>query len=162
CRPDPLRAIGGFDERIVNWGGEDYDVRRRLLQTGLQLRLIPSELIQLIAHGDEERVRFYDEKDKRRSARDNRGQRLFGLDREFRMPWPDGVVFGLSGPDLMDIWRAVQYVHAVRQTRQGAVKLYPRWHGREEHDPTRNVTVDCGDLARRVAALLAMPEALEL
>lgn len=55
-------ASGGYDERFVGWGLEDWDMRARLhLQLGLPYSTIPAELVGALQHSDEERTRHYGE-----------------------------------------------------------------------------------------------------
>lgn len=45
--------VGGYDEAIRGWGGEDFDIYERLGRAGLSKSSIPPGLISSIPHGDE-------------------------------------------------------------------------------------------------------------
>lgn len=45
--------VGGYDEAITGWGGEDSDLYERLAMTGLSESSVPMESISPISHGDE-------------------------------------------------------------------------------------------------------------
>jgi glycosyltransferase involved in cell wall biosynthesis len=45
--------VGGYDEAITGWGGEDSDLYDRLAMTGLSQSPVPNESISSISHGDE-------------------------------------------------------------------------------------------------------------
>ena len=45
--------VGGYDEAIRGWGGEDTDLYERLDRTGLSRFSVPKESISPISHGDE-------------------------------------------------------------------------------------------------------------
>ena len=63
---------GGYDERFVGWGAEDFDMRCRLyFKLGLPFVEIPCGLASSISHSDESRVRFYPIKEKQASHIDN-------------------------------------------------------------------------------------------
>jgi len=52
---------GGFDERMIGWGAEDWDMRARLhFKLGLPYVEIPWQLAEPISHDDYARIRFQD------------------------------------------------------------------------------------------------------
>lgn len=67
CTRSAFLEIGGYDEAIRGWGGEDVDFYRRLALAGYREEGYPAALVSPIAHEDEERTRFYEVKDKARS-----------------------------------------------------------------------------------------------
>lgn len=68
-----ILAIGGFDEHLVDWGGEDRDLQNRLRRHGLRGRIIrPERYLRSIQHGDDMRVKHHQMKDKRSSMIANR------------------------------------------------------------------------------------------
>lgn len=61
-----VERLGGFDEGMIGWGGEDIDMRVRLHLAGVRMVPLPPGLAA-IPHGDELRVAHHTEKDRRRS-----------------------------------------------------------------------------------------------
>jgi glycosyltransferase involved in cell wall biosynthesis len=55
-----FHGVGGYDEVIRDWGGEDTDLSRRLGLAGLSHVGMPDSLMGRIEHGDELRVANYD------------------------------------------------------------------------------------------------------
>jgi glycosyltransferase involved in cell wall biosynthesis len=53
--------VGGYDEAIRGWGGEDFDLYERLARIGLSQSSVPRESISSIPHGDELRQLSEDE-----------------------------------------------------------------------------------------------------
>jgi glycosyltransferase involved in cell wall biosynthesis len=45
--------IGGYDEAIRGWGGEDFDAYERLARVGLSKSSVPPDSISPISHGDD-------------------------------------------------------------------------------------------------------------
>lgn len=85
-RPDPFDAltwgtvivarsdferIGGYDEVIQGWGGEDDDLYLRLQLAGCRAGGFPGGFMQGIEHGDADRVRHYAIQDRLQSQRIN-------------------------------------------------------------------------------------------
>jgi len=68
-----VERVGGFDESMIGWGGEDIDMRVRLHLAGLKAEPLPPGLVP-IPHGDDLRVRHHLEKDRRRSNAVNLGR----------------------------------------------------------------------------------------
>jgi glycosyltransferase involved in cell wall biosynthesis len=59
-----LISVGGYDEALVVWGGEDGDLYARLRLQKINSSKLPLELIQsIIKHSDDTRTRFYHQKD---------------------------------------------------------------------------------------------------
>ena len=58
CARSDFDAVGGFDEALKGWSGENFDFFSRLADRGLTLKGFPSEFIDPIRHGDEERASF--------------------------------------------------------------------------------------------------------
>lgn len=54
-----FEGVGGYDEAIRGWGGEDDDLYLRLLQAGHKLWNYPDALFSTISHGEDERFSFY-------------------------------------------------------------------------------------------------------
>jgi hypothetical protein len=76
-----FEAVGGYDEAMTAYAGEDtdlYDSLQRL--AGLQLRQYPGEAIRMISHSDAERVRFLDDCNVDRSVRLGYLYRIFKFD----------------------------------------------------------------------------------
>jgi glycosyltransferase involved in cell wall biosynthesis len=69
CTRAQFETIGGYDDVIAGWGGEDLDFCLRLKQAGYDLKLFPKNLVQdRIRHSDLMRTAYYDVKDKRIST----------------------------------------------------------------------------------------------
>jgi hypothetical protein len=84
--------VGGFDESIVGYGGEDIEMRLRLrLVAGLDYVAAPRQLLRGLPHADELRTQHYAQKSRelsngqnldyvRRRVQEWTGQDLFELD----------------------------------------------------------------------------------
>lgn len=59
CARADFLAIEGYDEVLEGWGQEDMDFQLRLALLGRTRRLLPPKLVTVIAHGNEERTRYY-------------------------------------------------------------------------------------------------------
>ena len=76
-RAKHFHRIGGYDEVIVGWGGEDTDLYHRLRQSGLRHILLPHDVVEhVLRHEDAERNRFYGYTDTRVSDTINTLYRL--------------------------------------------------------------------------------------
>jgi len=53
-----FEKVGGYDEAMAGWGGEDGDFYLRLLAAGYRRMMLPAGLVTSIAHGDSERLKF--------------------------------------------------------------------------------------------------------
>ena len=51
--------MGGYDEMYRCWGEEDNDLYDALQFAGLESRELPESLLRHLAHGDDERTRYY-------------------------------------------------------------------------------------------------------
>jgi hypothetical protein len=129
CRPQAFARTGGHSEAFTNWGGMDWDIRRRLLGLGLKLRLVPDDLIQILEHSDEERTRYYEIKDRWVSDRRQRRLVRFRLLPEQAVPWPDPVTFAVPAPEWREIWKTVQYGCFMQRLLGVTVCFHPYWHG---------------------------------
>lgn len=81
--PDPLtwgtvivarkdfERVGGYDEIMEGWGGEDDDLYARLQFAGCRAGGFPGRLLHGIAHGEAERVKHYAIKDRELNNRIN-------------------------------------------------------------------------------------------
>jgi glycosyltransferase involved in cell wall biosynthesis len=66
-----FERVGGYDEVMVGWGGEDDDLYARLQFAGCRMGGFPGHLLQGIEHGDAARVRHYAIKDRELNHRIN-------------------------------------------------------------------------------------------
>lgn len=65
CTRAQFETVGGYDEVIAGWGGEDWDFCLRLKQAGYDLKSFPNDLIKdRIQHSDLMRTAYFDIKDK--------------------------------------------------------------------------------------------------
>ena len=64
CRTDAFLAVGGYDEVIRGWGGEDDELYLRMRNAGAVDADIPPELLAPIEHSDQLRTAFYPLKDR--------------------------------------------------------------------------------------------------
>lgn len=58
-----FETIGGYDDVIEGWGGEDRDLSRRLGFAGIQAAELPVHLLETIPHPAELRTRFHQIRD---------------------------------------------------------------------------------------------------
>lgn len=80
CARGDFERIGGYDEVYQGWGDADVDVYDALQLAGVRPLTFPSSLLQHLPHGDEERVRFYDNKDRWLNCTINRLYRVIKFD----------------------------------------------------------------------------------
>lgn len=66
-----FERVGGYDEIMEGWGGEDDDLYARLQFAGCRTGGFPGRLLHGIAHGETERVKHYDIKDRELNHRIN-------------------------------------------------------------------------------------------
>jgi N-terminal domain of galactosyltransferase len=59
CSTADFERVGGYDEVYPCWGEEDNDLYDALQFGGLEARKLPESLLAHLAHGDEERTRYY-------------------------------------------------------------------------------------------------------
>jgi hypothetical protein len=55
CRKEDFLRMRGFDEAYRTWGGEDSDLFKRFLRSGMNCLELPISDLESIDHGDEER-----------------------------------------------------------------------------------------------------------
>lgn len=71
CHRQDFEAIGGYDEAMHGWGGEDDDLIERLSMLGRIADSFPASLIDEIPHDDDARVRFHEVKNRALQRRIN-------------------------------------------------------------------------------------------
>lgn len=71
CHRDDFAAVGGYDEAYVGWGGEDDDLIAMLILAGKRIAGFAPQLLAEISHTEEQRVDFYDIKNRRIQSRVN-------------------------------------------------------------------------------------------
>lgn len=81
-------AVGGYDEAIDSWGGEDNDLYTMLSLRGLRRDWYPYALLTPIRHADDERTRFHGEKSVPRATQLNAVYRNLKLDVLRHVPGP--------------------------------------------------------------------------
>jgi glycosyltransferase involved in cell wall biosynthesis len=59
CARADFERVGGYDEVYPCWGEEDNDLFDALQFAGVEPRELPKRLLRHLAHGDDERTRFY-------------------------------------------------------------------------------------------------------
>lgn len=64
CARADFERIGGYDEVLAGWGSEDNDIYLRLERLGRRPAPFPGRLISSLPHGDEERTRFHEVRDR--------------------------------------------------------------------------------------------------
>ncbi len=67
-RADTFHAVRGYDEAFRGWGPEDWDFYNRVGRIGPVHGFPPHLYPTTLAHSNEDRTRFYEEKDMMRSA----------------------------------------------------------------------------------------------
>lgn len=64
CSRKAFELSDGYDEVFRGWGGEDDDLYRRLNFIGIAESSYPAKFVEPLRHGDEERLAFYDSKER--------------------------------------------------------------------------------------------------
>ena len=64
CAREAFEQVEGYDEVFRGWGGEDEDIYSRLRISGLAAMSYPARFAAPIRHGETERLRYYDIKDR--------------------------------------------------------------------------------------------------
>jgi glycosyltransferase involved in cell wall biosynthesis len=60
CTREQFEAIGGYDDVIAGWGGEDLDFYWRLKKAGYDAKLFPRDIVHdIIQHDDTLRTSYY-------------------------------------------------------------------------------------------------------
>jgi GT2 family glycosyltransferase len=59
CPRRDFEAIGGYDEAIRGWAGEDFDLVERLQRRGVAVSTYPLAFVDPIRHGDEQRPEWH-------------------------------------------------------------------------------------------------------
>lgn len=62
CPRSNFESVGGYDEAFSAWGGEDADMYLRLRQAGVIRCYFPGSFVSAIAHGNDLRVAFFEQK----------------------------------------------------------------------------------------------------
>ena len=55
-----FEAVGGYDEAMEGWGGEDHDLYLRLQRAGLTRAAFPGRLLHALPHDDAARTHGFD------------------------------------------------------------------------------------------------------
>ncbi len=76
CNRTAFGLVEGYDEIIQGWGAEDTDFHDRLSLCGALKTHFPADLVSSIAHGEADRVRFYDTKNRETQLMRNRVYRI--------------------------------------------------------------------------------------
>jgi hypothetical protein len=161
CRRKAFHQAGGYEESFEGWGSEDCDLTRRLLLGGRRQVRLPRDIIGVLHHDDNERVRFYREKNLTDSDLANKSRAPFRLELDLYRPWPDPVILGVLGPCFAELWRSVQYGCFVQRVHRVQVQLYTRWHGRPDA-PDIGEPIDLRPRLAEIFASLAAPRPLPL
>lgn len=77
---DAFERVGGYDEMMRGWGGEDRDLYDRLRLFGQRETAVPAALFRTIPHGDDLRTQNYDNHDLPLNQAINRVYRQAKLD----------------------------------------------------------------------------------
>lgn len=64
CTKDAYYRVGGYDEAFKGWGGEDWDFYYQLRREKFAQSGYPQKLVSPIRHGNDERTKFYGNKNK--------------------------------------------------------------------------------------------------
>jgi glycosyltransferase involved in cell wall biosynthesis len=104
CRRADFFMIGGYDEVMEGYGGEDHDFFYRLTRAGVGRYGAPHAFISSLDHDDEERSRHYRVKDKNVHIVVSR---MYRAAKEFLLANQPGV-HELPMRTRLDVWRACQ------------------------------------------------------
>jgi glycosyltransferase involved in cell wall biosynthesis len=80
CAREDFERVGGYDEVYQGWGENDVDFYDALKLSGVRPLTFPSALLRHLAHGEEDRVRYYNTADRRLSFSINRFYRTVKFD----------------------------------------------------------------------------------
>ena len=80
CARQMYAQIGGYDEAIRGWGGEDDDIYYRLTKAGLEQRIYPDDLFTSISHSEDERFAQYPGSSKTKQYMTNQWYRCIKYD----------------------------------------------------------------------------------
>ena len=70
-RREAYHALGGYDENMEGWGGDDHDLINRAKKMGLITTTIPHHLFNVIEHGDDLRTQYMANQNKQQCAERN-------------------------------------------------------------------------------------------
>lgn len=59
CKESDFQIIGGYDEVITSYGGEDHDLYEKLHRSGMRPIYYPQHLMESIPHDDQLRMQFH-------------------------------------------------------------------------------------------------------
>lgn len=76
CMREDFERAGGYDEVFEGWGDCDVDLYQALERAGVKPAAFPVALVRHIEHGDDERLKHYEVKDRRLNHSVNRLYRL--------------------------------------------------------------------------------------
>lgn len=135
CRRADFLQVEGYDEVIEGWGGEDDDLYHRLAAIGCRSADFQGELISAIQHGDEERTRHHEIRDKWTNQRINALYLQIKYDVARQMGSPNltvpvrQVVYAeVRASVLRDVARGVAASHfEVALTVNAEIPLAPGW-----------------------------------
>lgn len=89
--------VGGYDERMQGWGGEDGDITSRLRMLGLKhMTFNQPEFCRFIAHDDNERTRHMFEPDRNKPVAFKRNRMLLKENQAKKILRPNGERFGVG------------------------------------------------------------------
>ena len=91
CPRIEFDCVGGYDEVISGWGGEDHDLYKRLERAGLRATRFPAAHLRAIPHSDALRTCFYAIKEPGLSHCINATYRLITLDLQMHTETPPEI-----------------------------------------------------------------------
>ncbi len=80
CTRADFERVGGFDETYQGYGDVDLDLYDALEQVGVRRQDFPAVLLRHLPHTDDDRVRFYDNKNRWQNCSINRLYRIMKYD----------------------------------------------------------------------------------